>query len=91
MSRRSGRRYRILESGERARFLNQFNPHYRLRRDRLACRLMLDAGLRVGEVVALRPEHVRWQTRRVVVREGKVRSTAECSFPTTSGTSWPRG
>lgn len=72
MSRRNGKRYRILESGERARFLNQFNSDYRAPcRDRLACRLMLEAGLRVGEVVALRPEHVRWQTGRVVVREGK--------------------
>lgn len=32
---------------------------------------VLVAGLRVGEVVALRPEHVDMRTGKVIIREGK--------------------
>ncbi len=35
------------------------------------CRLMLDAGLRAGEVVAIRPEHLDMTTCKLTVREGK--------------------
>ncbi len=35
------------------------------------CRLMLEAGLRVGEVVALRPKHLDMTTCRLLVRKGK--------------------
>lgn len=69
---RSKTEHRIMDDEERERFLDQFNTRWRApRRDWLACRLMLEAGLRVGEVVALRPEHIRWKTCKVIVREGK--------------------
>jgi len=40
-------------------------------RNLLAVRLMLESGLRCGEVVAIRPEHVDLDTCRLLVREGK--------------------
>ncbi|NIS21973.1 MAG: tyrosine-type recombinase/integrase, partial [Thermoplasmata archaeon] len=57
---------------EQARFLAQFNTRYPSpHRNLCMVRLMLEAGLRVGEVVALRPEHLDMTTCRLVVREGK--------------------
>lgn len=40
-------------------------------RNRAMLRVMLEAGLRSGEVVALRPEHLDMLTCRLNVREGK--------------------
>jgi site-specific recombinase XerD len=44
-----------------------YGPH----RDYLFMRVMLNAGLRAGEAVALRPEHLNMTTCKLVVREGK--------------------
>lgn len=44
-----------------------FGPH----RDYLYMRLLLKAGLRASEAVALRPEHIDLMSGRLVVREGK--------------------
>lgn len=44
-----------------------FGPH----RDYLFMKLMLKAGLRVGEAVSLRVEHVNLTTGKVMIREGK--------------------
>lgn len=63
---------RILRGEERNRFLGAFNRRYRTpHRDWLACRLMLEAGLRVGEVVALKVDHFDPRDCRLVVRDGK--------------------
>jgi site-specific recombinase XerD len=69
---RARRLPKVLSADEQARFLSQFNtrwptPH----RSLCMVRLMLEAGLRVGEVVALRPEHLDMRTCRLMVREGK--------------------
>jgi site-specific recombinase XerD len=63
---------KILTDEESDRLLEQpnqryFGPH----RDYLFMRLMLKAGLRSAEAVALRPEHVDMPTGKLVVREGK--------------------
>lgn len=63
---------KVLTEGEQKRLLAQLNtrwptPH----RNLCMIRLMLDAGLRVGEVVALRPEHLNMRTCKLIIREGK--------------------
>jgi integrase/recombinase XerD len=63
---------KVLSAEEQARLLAQFNkrwptPH----RNLCMVRLMLEAGLRVGEVVAINPEHLDMLTCRLMVREGK--------------------
>ena len=70
--RRAKRLPKILTAEEQARLLAQFNirwptPH----RNLCLVRLMLEAGLRVGEAVALKPEHLDMTTCRLQVREGK--------------------
>lgn len=63
---------KILRGEERDRFLEAFNRRYRTpHRDWLACRLMLESGLRVGEVVALKVDHFAPRDCRLVVRDGK--------------------
>lgn len=69
---------RILRDGERDQFLSAFStrgespPRYKTRhRDQMMCRLMLEAGLRVAEVAALRPEHFDSSDCRLMVRAGK--------------------
>lgn len=63
---------KVLTEDERDAFLDQFNTRYKTpHRNRLMCRVMLEAGLRVGEVVALKPEHLDMQTCKLTVREGK--------------------
>lgn len=63
---------KVLTSKEADRFLETFNTRYAIpHRDLCLCRLMLEAGLRVGEVVAVRPEHLDMTTCRLTVREGK--------------------
>lgn len=63
---------KILTPDEQERFLAEFNTRYPTpHRDLCLCRLMLEAGLRVGEAVALRPEHIEMNSGQVTVREGK--------------------
>lgn len=63
---------KVLPPKEQAALLDQLNPRYQSpHRNLVLLRLMLDTGLRAGEVVALRPEHVDLETGRLVVREGK--------------------
>lgn len=63
---------KVLTKGEQERFLGQFSKrYYSPFRNLVMCRLMLATGLRPGEVVALRPEHVDLDTCRLIVREGK--------------------
>jgi len=70
---RSPRRQpKILTPQERDGLLAQFNRRYNAPlRNLCMVQLMLDAGLRTGEVLALRPEHLDMMTCRLVVREGK--------------------
>lgn len=63
---------KVLSEDEQERLLAQLDTNYRTpHRNLCMIRLMLDAGLRVGEVVALKPEHVNMMTCRLQVREGK--------------------
>lgn len=81
MSYRPDRLPRVLNREERAAFLATFNTRYKTpHRDRTACRLMVDLGLRVGEVVALRPEHLDLSGCVVHVREGKGAKDRDVSF-----------
>lgn len=63
---------KVLSEEEQERFLAEFNTRYVTpHRNLCLVRLMLEAGLRVGEAVALRPEHLDLETCRIIVREGK--------------------
>lgn len=63
---------KVLSSDEQERLLEQFNTRYPSSyRNLCMIRVMLDAGLRAGEVVAIRPEHLHMTSCKLVVREGK--------------------
>ena len=63
---------KVLSADEQAAFLSRFNTRYPSpHRNLCMVRLMLEAGLRVGEAVALRPQHLDMTTCRLMVREGK--------------------
>ena len=69
---RTKRLPKVLSEEEQARFLASFNLRYvSPHRNRTMVLVMLDAGLRVGEVVALKPDHVDLASCRITVREGK--------------------
>ena len=63
---------KVLSREEQAALLSQFNIRY-LSPHRNLCmvRLMLEAGMRIGEVVALKLEHLDMTTCKLQVREGK--------------------
>ena len=63
---------KVLTEDERKALLAQLNTRYPTpQRNLYILRLMLEAGLRAGEVVALRPEHLNLTTCQLIVREGK--------------------
>jgi site-specific recombinase XerD len=62
---------KVLTPDEAERLLAQPSAEWTPRRDYLAMRLMLAAGLRVGEVVAVATEHLDWSSGRLIVRDGK--------------------
>ena len=63
---------KVLTADEQRAFLAEFNTRYASSlRNLVAVRLMLECGLRSGELVAIRPEHVDMSTCRLIVREGK--------------------
>ena len=63
---------KVLSEEERIAFLSSLNTRYASpHRNLCMLRLMLETGLRAGEVVALRPEHLDMTTCRLLVREGK--------------------
>lgn len=63
---------RVLTEAEQEELLDQFNTRYWTpHRDWAATLLMLDTGLRVGELVALKMDHIALRSRRIKVREGK--------------------
>ena len=63
---------KVLSGAETASLLAQFNTRYRTPlRNLCLVRVMLEAGLRVGEAVALKCEHLDMTTCKLVVREGK--------------------
>lgn len=63
---------KVLTSDEAQVILAEFNTRYRgPHRHRVMCRVMLEAGLRAGEVVALKRDHVDLGNAKVTVREGK--------------------
>ena len=69
---RARRLPKVLSAEEQVRLLACFNTRYVTpHRNRTMVLTMLDAGLRVGEVVALRPDHVDLASCRITVREGK--------------------
>jgi site-specific recombinase XerD len=63
---------KVLTAEEQDALLVQLNPRYvSPHRNLIMLRLMLATGLRAGEVVALRPEHLDMRTCKLIVREGK--------------------
>ncbi len=63
---------KVLTADEQRAFLAKFDRRYTSGlRNLVAVRLMLECGLRCGEVVAVKPEHVDLDTCRLLVREGK--------------------
>ena len=63
---------KVLNTSEQRALVAKFDRRYpSALRNLLAVRLMLECGLRCGEVVAIRPEHVDLDTCRLLVREGK--------------------
>ncbi len=63
---------KVLTGEEQAAVLALLNRRYPTpHRNLCMIRLMLEAGLRAGEVVALRPEHLDMASCRHMVREGK--------------------
>jgi len=73
MAKRKGRKLpEVLTAEEQKALLSQPNPRYPTgERNRLLMRLMLDAGLRVAETLALRWEHIDLMSGKLMVREGK--------------------
>lgn len=62
----------VLSPEEAAALLAQPNPRYRTgQRDRCLMQLMLNAGLRASEVLALTVYDVDWQSGQLTVRQGK--------------------
>lgn len=69
---RSKKLPKVLTEDERRALVAQPNPRYVSGlRNRCLIRVALEAGLRAGELVALKPEHLDMLTCRLVVREGK--------------------
>ena len=63
---------KVLSQKEQERLSGQLNTRYASsHRNLCMIRTMLDAGLRAGEVVAVRPEHLDMTTCKLIVREGK--------------------
>jgi integrase/recombinase XerD len=63
---------KVLTPGEQRALLAKFDRRYPSAfRNLVAVRLMLECGLRCGEVIAIRPEHLDLDTCRLIVREGK--------------------
>lgn len=63
---------RTLTDEERVALLAQCNRRYATpHRNLLMMRLMLEAGLRAGEVVALQPAHLTMTSGKLLVKQGK--------------------
>ncbi len=63
---------KVLTEDESRALLEQFDTRWKTpHRDLCMTRLMLEAGLRAGEVVSLKRDHLDMMTCRLVVREGK--------------------
>lgn len=63
---------KVLTADEQRALLAKFDRRYpSAHRNLVAVRLMLECGLRCGEVVAVRPEHVDLDTCRLIIRQGK--------------------
>lgn len=63
---------KVLSDEEKQALLDQFNTRYDSPlRNKALVKTLLDTGLRAGEVVALRPEHIDFRACKLTVREGK--------------------
>lgn len=63
---------KVLDTDEQEALLDQFNTRFwSPRRNRTLVLTGLDAGLRVGELVALKLDHLNLPGRKLTVREGK--------------------
>lgn len=63
---------KVLTAEEKDELLKQLNTRYASpHRNLCMLRLMLEAGLRAGEVVSLQPDHLDMTTCRLTIREGK--------------------
>jgi len=62
----------VLNEDEQQRLLDAPNPRYPTSlRNLCMMRLMLNAGLRSGEVIAVRPEHLNMTSGKLMIRDGK--------------------
>ena len=65
---------KVLSPEEQVALLRTFNTRWPTKcRNRAMVLTMLRTGLRIGEAVALKWEHLDFRTRRLIVREGKGR------------------
>ena len=63
---------KVLSDDEQQRLLNQFNLRYDSGlRNLCIVRVILDAGLRAGEAVAIKPDHLDMRTCKLMIRDGK--------------------
>lgn len=77
---------KVLTQAEQERLLEQFNTRYpSSHRNLCIIRTILDAGLRAGEIVAVRPEYLDITTCKLLVREGKGRGTTSDALPSLDG------
>jgi integrase len=78
---------KFLSDEEVQRLLDQPNErYYSPQRDKLMMRVQLSAGLRPGEVVALKSENIDFNSGRIDALGGRVQKTASSS----PGTDWSK-
>lgn len=62
----------VLTDEEVRKFLSVFNTRYiSPHKNLLICRVSLESGLRISEVISLKVEDVDWNTGKVHIKEGK--------------------
>ncbi|MHB8869126.1 MAG: tyrosine-type recombinase/integrase [Thermoleophilia bacterium] len=73
---------KTLTTTEQEALIREFSPRYLSGlRNLTLVRVMLECGLRCGEVVAVRPEHLDLSSCRLLVREGKGAKDRVVWFP----------
>gem|GEM_PF-2492657 len=74
MARKPHKLPKILTDDEVMKFLNGFNTRYiSPYKNQLMCRLSLETGMRISEIINLSVEDIDWNTGRTHIKEGKGR------------------
>src|SRR6056297_580186 len=72
MNRKSYKLPEILTDNEVKTFLKVFNKRYiSSHKNSLMCRLSLETGMRISEIINLKIENIDWNTGRTHIKEGK--------------------